>query len=101
MVAVSAVISTKFPTTPLLLLRIAQAAGSRIELARSARALEKNAKHAEQATVSWKTHRAFCTQSERNEAAKKYQPLYANEADFLGFLQRPARGTVGCPGFRK
>ena len=101
--AVSAAISEDFPTARALLLRIAQAPGSRMELARSARELEKKFKKAAKKTpTGWRTagknHRIWATQSERNEADKKYRALYSLGDDFLRIVQTPVRDAV-CPGF--
>ena len=50
-VGVSPAIAEEFPTVPMLLLQIAQAAGSRIEFARSPRVVEKNWKKPPRVTL--------------------------------------------------
>ena len=99
-VAVSAAIADKFPSTPQALRRVAQAAGSRLTAARSAGEMEQHfLKQGRKSAAVWKTCRLFSTNSEREQARKELRPLYANEGDFLRFVQALAVGTTACPGF--
>ena len=98
-VGVSPAIAEEFPTVPMLLLKIAQAAGSRIEFARSPRVVEKKFKKAAQSNATARTCRILATQSECNEVQKKYKLAYANGNDFLRLFQTVAPDAVVCPGF--
>ena len=69
-VGVSPAIAEEFPTVPMLLLKIAQVAGSRIEFARSPRVVEKKFKKAAQSNATARTCRILATQSECNEVQK-------------------------------
>ena len=99
-VAVSAAIAREFPSTPAVLRRVAQAAGSRLTAVRSAGEMEQHfLKQGRKSAAAWKTCRLFSTNSEREQARKELRPLYANEGDFLRFVQALAVGATACPGF--
>ena len=99
MVGVSPAIAKEFPTAPMLLQHIAQAAGSRIEFAREPRVVERNLKKAANSNATAHTCRIYATQVECNEVRKKYKLAYANGNDFLRLLQTVAPDAVACPGF--
>ena len=98
-VGVSPAIAKEFPTVPMLLLQIAQAAGSRIEFARSPRVVEKKFKKAARSNATARTRLILATQSECNEVKTKYKLAYANGNDFLRLFQTVAPDAVVCPGF--
>ncbi len=99
-IAVSPDMSKDFPTVPLVLLRIAQAAGSRLEFLRDARSLEKRSKKLAKATPNiHRICRILSTFDEKMDADKKYQPLYSIFEDFREFVEAKVVRAVPCPGF--
>ena len=101
-IAVSPDMSKDFPTVPLVLLRIAQAAGSRLEFLRCARSLEKRSKKLAKSTPNiHRICRILSTIDEQITADKKYQPLYAIFEDFQEFVEAKVVRAVPCPGFAR